>query len=100
MVTKKVVAVGGGTKNPKWMQIVSDASGKEMLLGEVFGAAFGDALLAALGTGRFQSMDEIAKLISFRGKITPDLEKTKLYSKYKDIYTKLYWNTKDFMHML
>ena len=37
METKRLIAVGGGTKTPKWMQIVSDVTGKPMYLGSVFG---------------------------------------------------------------
>ena len=98
METKKIMAVGGGTKNPKWMQIVSDVAGKELHLGQVFGAAFGDALLAALGTGHFKSMDDVKKLITTRGTVTPDMQRHQIYQKYKDIYTKLYLNNKELMH--
>ncbi len=100
METKRVVAVGGGTKNPKWMQIVSDVSGRKLHLGEVFGAAYGDALLAALGTGRFKNMEEVKKLIHFRGEVVPDTENTEKYRKYQDIYTKLYQVNKELMHEL
>lgn len=100
MQTNKVVAVGGGTKNPKWMQIVSDISGREILLGGVFGAAFGDALLAALGVGRFSSIEELSRHVSFNGVIRPKAENTKLYQPMLDIYTELYERNKDLMHRL
>ena len=47
-----VTAVGGGTKNPAWMQITADVSGKRILVPAVtVGASYGDALMAAVGTG-------------------------------------------------
>lgn len=100
MRTEKVVAVGGGTKNPKWMQIVADVSGRELLLGGVYGASFGDALLAALGVGRFGSVEELAKLVSFNGAIHPNSTHTALYAPKLDMYTELYERNKDLMHRL
>ncbi len=100
MKTKKVVAVGGGIKNAKWMQIVSDIAGRELLLGGVFGASFGDALLAALGVGCFSSLDDLAKHVSFTGKIVPNYDHFHLYQPMLDIYGELYERNKDLMHRL
>ncbi|MHB8062489.1 MAG: FGGY-family carbohydrate kinase [Ruminiclostridium sp.] len=96
--TKKVVAVGGGTKNPKWLQMVSDICGRELYTGMAYGAAFGDALLAALGTGFFKSTDDICKIIHFEKFLIPDKDKTNAYATYRKIYTKLYEQTKSLMH--
>lgn len=100
MRTDKVVAVGGGTKNRRWMQIVADISGRELLLGDAFGASYGDALMAALGVGCFSSIDDIAKRVSFTGTISPRSDMTKLYEPKLNIYTRLYQQTKDLMHLL
>ncbi len=100
MQTHKVVAVGGGTKNQKWMQIISDISYKELLIGDVFGASFGNALLAALSVGYYKSLDEISERISFKGMFTPDKDNHEIYQLLKEIYTKLYQSNKKFMHQL
>ena len=100
METKKVVAVGGGTKNGKWMRIVADICGRELLLGGVFGASFGDALLAALGVGRFASMEELATHVAFAGNILPNRENTGKYQPLLEMYTRLYERNKDLMHRL
>lgn len=100
METKRIIAVGGGTKNPKWMQTICDIVGREMILGGVYGAAFGDALLAALGTGGISGIEELSKLIQFHGKLSPDLEHTKLYEPFVKWYTELYEATKTIMHQL
>lgn len=98
METKRLIVVGGGTKTPKWMQMVSDITGKRLLLGGVFGAAFGDALLAALGTGGIASAAELEKLIAYRGDIAPNAEHTRQYAPCVDRYTALYELTKQLMH--
>lgn len=99
MGTKKVMAVGGGTKNSKWLQIVSDISGREQHTAEVeTGAAYGDALLAALGTGFYKDSRELANIIRIRKSIKPDLDKTAKYVTYKERYAQLYEVTKHIMH--
>lgn len=98
--TRRTVAVGGGTKNRKWMQAVCDITAQELSMGGVFGAAFGDALLAALATGHFSSVEGLDAVLSFGERLKPNLERHRFYSKYKEIYTRLYLNTRDLMHSL
>lgn len=100
METKKVVAVGGGTKSPKWMRIVADICGRELLIGGVYGASFGDALMAGLGVGRFASVDDLAKMVAFNGSVKPIPANTAFYRPNLDIYTELYEDTKNLMHRL
>lgn len=100
METKQIIVVGGGTKNSRWMQIVSDITGKPLKIGDEYGAAFGDALLAALSTGAFGSIEDISKVIRFSGQTKPDFIKTSQYQPYKEVYTKLYLETRDSMHAL
>ena len=48
---RRLVAVGGGARNPLWLQIVSDVCGLPQDVPErTIGAAYGDAFLAGLGT--------------------------------------------------
>lgn len=100
METKRIIAVGGGTKTPKWMQIVSDVTGKELHIGSVFGASFGDALLAAKATGYIKDEKEMEKYISMQGQISPDSARYEKYQKYLDEYIRLYEQTKDIMHAM
>lgn len=100
MDTKRIVAVGGGTKTPKWMQIVSDVTGKELYLGSVFGASYGDALLAAKAVGYIKDERELEEYISYQGKISPDPARHEVYQKYLDKYIELYEDTKEIMHSL
>jgi xylulokinase len=100
METKKVIAVGGGTKSRRWMQIVSDICGKKLFMGGVYGAAYGDALLAAFSSGAFPSIDDISKRIIYTGEVLPNSENTGKYKPFVNIYTQLYQNTKDLMMQL
>lgn len=51
-VPKRVLAVGGGTKNRPWMQATSDLTGLNQVVARVTtGASFGDAYLAARAIG-------------------------------------------------
>ena len=97
--TKKVMAVGGGVKNEKWLQIVTDISGKEQHVAKIsLGAAYGDALLAALGVGFYKDVDALTRGIALDKTIKPDLANTEIYQPYKDRYTRLYTSTKAIMH--
>jgi xylulokinase len=97
--TKKVMAVGGGVKNPKWLQIVSDISGKiQHTVQEGAGAAYGDALLAALSVGFFKDVREIGRLIHVDQTIVPDEMVRLQYQAYKRRYTALYLATAAIMH--
>ncbi len=49
---RRVVAVGGGTTGGFWPQVVSDVAAIEQVMpAQTIGASYGDALLAAIGTG-------------------------------------------------
>ncbi|TNM59380.1 sugar kinase [Streptomyces sp. NP160] len=49
---ERLVAVGGGTLSPLWLQVVSDVTGRvQHVPRQTVGACYGDALLAATGAG-------------------------------------------------
>lgn len=97
----KIMAVGGGTKNPLWMQIVADVTGKEIrTAGVTIGASFGDAMMAAMGIHYFSSFADLGKIIKPGVTYHPDMEKHEAYKKYQAIFDKLYVETKDLMHQL
>jgi xylulokinase len=98
---KNVYAVGGGTKNKEWLQIISDICGCNILTGDVtIGAAFGDAAMAAIGSGRFSGFAQLRDFISPRGRFVPDMKNHAEYKKYLGIFTQLYHATKDIVHRL
>ena len=98
--TKKIMAVGGGTKNTKWLQIVSDICGRtQHTVTEGIGASYGDTLLAATGIGYYKSIKQVGDLIKENNIITPDEERHSQYSSPRLKYELLYRATKDIMHM-
>lgn len=96
-----VTVVGGGTKNPVWMQIVADILGKPLNVPKVsIGASYGCALMAALGTGALESFDALADVIEPGRIVQPDAERHRAYEKYRRVYDSLYAATRDLMHEL
>lgn len=94
----RIVAVGGGTQGGLWTQIVSDVTGREQLLPrETIGASYGDALLAAIGTGLVPP-DTSWATISDVVKPNPDTREVyeQLYGAFRDLYPA----TRDHMHLL
>ena len=64
--------VGGGTKNPVWMQAIADVCGREVSVAKVtVGACFGDAIMAALAGGAYASWDELAQVLGVAQTIVP-----------------------------
>jgi len=99
--TDVVTAVGGGTKSPLWLQIVSDINGFAQKVPEItVGASYGDALMAGLGIGAIKKPEDIESLIKIKYIVEPDLNKYEKYKEYKEIYKELYLRNKDIMHKL
>lgn len=98
---KNVMAVGGGTKSPVWMQIVSDITGLPLTINRVtVGASFGDALMAALGAGRFKNFDELHSAFEADHIVQPNIANYQTYRPYVKLYTALYEKNKALMHQL
>lgn len=96
-----VTAVGGGTKTPLWLQVVSDVCGVRQIVPEVtIGASFGDALLAGLGIGAISSPEAIKRMVRIKRVVEPDAARHAAYAPYKQAYRALYERTKDIMHTL
>ena len=98
--TRRVIAVGGGTRNPAWLQMVADICGQPLNTGMAYGAAFGDALLAALGTGHFKNTNDLRACVRLGSVMMPDPARRQLYEPYRAVYNRLYPQTKNLMHEL
>lgn len=97
----RVMAVGGGTKNRPWMQIVADILGLPLHIAKVsIGAAYGDALMAGIGAGFFKDFIALRDVIEVAATVLPDPLRHAQYKKYRDIYDELYLATKSLMHQL
>ncbi len=98
---KRIFAAGGGTKNPIWMQMIADITGEEIHTANVtIGAAYGDALMAAIAAGHLSKFADIRNYITEGVSYKPNEENHKKYKKYYDMFNKLYDATKDMMHEL
>ena len=97
----RILAVGGGTKNPVWMQAIADVCGREILTAKVtVGASYGDALMAALAGGACASWDELAERVGQGSIIKPDASAHELYASRRHIFDELYQRNRDLMHEL
>ncbi|HLV09900.1 MAG TPA: FGGY-family carbohydrate kinase [Halanaerobiales bacterium] len=86
----KIVLSGGGARSKFWCQIISDVTGKEVVVpaGEEFGAR-GAAIVAAIGLGLFSNAKEaVSNMVYAKDFYQPNIEN---HDKYKDIYS-LYSN--------
>ncbi|WP_226345499.1 FGGY-family carbohydrate kinase [Agilicoccus flavus] len=95
---KRLVAVGGGTQGGLWTQIVSDVTGRPQDVPEqTIGASYGDALLAAIGTGLVPPETDWARVGST---VEPRPQNREVYDKIYRVYTELYPATKEQVHAL
>lgn len=98
---RRIFAVGGGTKNPVWMQCLADILEQEVAVPAVsIGAAYGDALMAALAGGGFRGWAELSQKIETAKTYRPREEAFAVYRKQGLLFDALYENTKEIMHRL
>lgn len=97
---RRLVAVGGGTEGGLWTEIVSDVIGRpQQLPRHTLGAAYGDAFLAALGTGQAVPAD-IAAWNPVVATVTPNQRHVAAYDELYGHYRDLYPATVDTAHAL
>ena len=98
---KKIIGIGGGTRNLGWMQLICDIAEIEMTIpSQQIGACFGDAFMAGVGVGLFKDLSEIKNWVKVKNILTPDEPSHKKYIPYYRIYRDLYERVSDQMHEL
>jgi xylulokinase len=98
---QRILAVGGGTKNRLWLQMVSDIAGiQQVVPRQHWGACYGDALMAGVGIGLFPNTTHAAEWVQAERVIEPDEAARRAYQPYYDLYREVYENTKHTMHRL
>jgi xylulokinase len=87
----QVRASGGGLRSPLWRQILADVLGTEIVtVTTTEGAAYGAALLAAVGLGEFGSVAEgCEKVVRVSGRTTPS-HQIDSYNQAYQLYRTLY----------
>lgn len=94
----RVTSVGGGTQARLWTQIVSDVTGiTQSIPDEAVGASYGDALLAAIGTGAVSQDTDWTRV---QRTIEPAAEHQALYEEMLGLYADLYRSTAPIVHQL
>ncbi|MBX9878743.1 MAG: xylulokinase [Candidatus Obscuribacterales bacterium] len=93
----EIRASGGGAKSDLWRQIQADVFGEEVaLLTAEHGAAYGVALLAAVGTGAFMSVEEACEAtVAVRQRSNPSAVASAFYKRAFPVYRGLYRSLKD-----
>jgi len=83
---------GGGAKSPLWRQILADIFGvRVQVISSKEGPAYGAAILAAVGCGLYETVDEACeKLIKVTANVEPILENVERYNKVYRVYNSLY----------
>jgi xylulokinase len=95
---RRLVAVGGGTQGGLWTQVVSDVCGREQELPErTIGASYGDALLAAIGTGLVPPGTDWARIART---VAPDPAAQAVYDEVFRTYDELYPAVRPQLHRL
>ena len=101
MDPRRILAVGGATRNLPWLQMVSDIAGIEMdVPGQQIGASYGDAFMAGVGTGIFSDLSEVTKWVHMKHRIEPNPENRGVYDENYAVFRELYPGTKQLMHRL
>jgi xylulokinase len=94
----RLLAVGGGTRNPPWLQATSDLTGLGQIVPRITtGAAYGDAFLAALAIGGARP-DDIARWNPAERAV--QARPVPAYRRQYPLFRALYEQTKDLAHEL
>lgn len=97
----RLMAVGGGTKNTVWMQMMADVIGEPIHMAAVtIGASYGDALMAGIGAGVFRNFASLQSVIKPSVTVQPNMENHEKYKKYRAIFDSAYPATREMMHSL
>jgi xylulokinase len=96
--TEQVIASGGGANSRVWRQIQADIFNKEISVTQsAEPAAVGAAILAGVGVGIYENVDEgCKKAVKYKEeKIKPIPENVDIYNKQYKIYKSLYHDIKE-----
>lgn len=97
-----VIASGGGAKSALWLQIQADIFNKKVIVLEnEQGPGMGAAILAAVGLGWFESVEQAAEQFASFGEIyEPNAVNVAKYAQIYKIYKQMYQQTSEISHQL
>jgi xylulokinase len=98
----QIRATGGGGRSALWRQMQADIYGAEVVtLKAEEGPAYGAALLAGVGVGKFANVSEaVDQCVAIAGRTEPNLTTAAQYQMVYDIYRGLYGVLRPSMHAL
>lgn len=97
---KRIIAVGGGTKNDTWTQLASDIAGVPQLVPkETIGASYGDAFLAGLASATVER-GALDGWVDTLRTIVPNALSHPTYDSLFADFKALYKITRDIIHRL
>ncbi|MBP6471806.1 MAG: xylulokinase [Chloroflexi bacterium] len=92
---------GGGAKSAFWRQILADVFQAELVtVNTAEGAAYGAALLAATGTGTFNSVEEACQATLKITGVTSPSDQSGIYQELYPLYRELYPALKPIFHKM
>lgn len=96
---RRIVSVGGGAKNPTWLQMQADIFDAEIVtLQTEQGPGQGAAMMAAVGAGCFTNLSEaLPSFIAYSKPIQPIDENVQAYQEVYTQYKKIYPCTKEIL---
>ncbi|MDV6266101.1 FGGY-family carbohydrate kinase [Rhodococcus globerulus] len=95
---RRTIAVGGGVKSRVWTQAISDITGHTQLVPtQTIGASYGDALLAAIGTGLVAPDTDWTTLSH---EVVPNAANRAMYEDLYQTWLTLYPSTREQIHAL
>lgn len=89
---ERVIASGGATRDPFWLQTMADVFGTEVvtMTGSSEGGAYGAALIAGVGAGTWESFDDVFGQLQVSSRYLPDRRTTDryscIYSGYRNLF--------------
>ena len=88
----QIRASGGGARSQVWRQILADVFGTELVTVNVTeSTAYGAALLAGVGTGVFESVQQACSAtIQVQNPMDPIKDNVSVYEDYYQVYHSLY----------
>ena len=99
---KRTTICGGGAKSPLWRKIIANVLNLEVdIIESEEGPGYGGAILAAVGCGAYQSVEEAAdKLVKVINTISPEKELAEKYEKKYQVFKTIYPSLKTIYPLL
>lgn len=88
-----IMVCGGVTKNPEWLQIIADVTGKPITLtkNSSDGGILGCAIVSAVGSGYYSNFEEaVSAMVKKTNCISPNMQAHGSYLEFYNKYLELY----------